>query len=390
MRILISGYYGFGNVGDEAILAALVAHLHERHPEAQVCVLSSQPEATARALGVEAAQRWSWPVIWRELRRADLLIQGGGGLLQDTTSAVSPLYYLGLLRLSRLAGTPYAIFAQGLGPLQRPILRRLARANLSRAASITLRDEASAAFLRDELRVTYDPLVAPDPALCLPPASLEAAEDALCAAGLGSDAPRIGIVLREWPGVARVEHAVSEFIARAAEEWGARCLLIPFQREADLAQCVRLSSGPRASVWDRPASPVELVALMARLDMVIAMRLHALIFAVAQAVPMVGISYDPKVAAFCEQAGQPCLEFAEVTAAGLWHWAAEAFDPHCLRTEMLAMAAEGLSARAEEHFAALDRVIAGLSGGGLYPATPSARCKPAPYSQKADRHRGSH
>lgn len=362
MRILISGYYGFGNVGDEAILAALVAHLHAQHPAAQVCVLSAQPEVTARELGVEAAQRWSWGAILREVRRADLVIQGGGGLLQDTTSAVSPLYYLAILHFCRrgFRKRPYAIFAQGLGPLQRPFLRRLARRALSRAASITLRDDASAAFLRDELRVPYEPLVAPDPALCLQPAPLEAAEDALCAAGLGSDAPRIGIVLREWPGVTQVEAAVSEFIARAAEEWGARCLLIPFQREADMAQCVRLSAGSRASVWDKPSSPAELVALTARLDMVVAMRLHAQIFAVSQAVPMVGISYDPKVAAFCKQAGQPCLQFAEVTAEGLWHWASEAFDPHCLRTEMLATVAEGLAGEAEGHFRALDAQIARL------------------------------
>jgi polysaccharide pyruvyl transferase CsaB len=363
MRILISGYYGFGNVGDEAILASLVTHLHERHPEAQVCVLSAQPEVTARELGVEAAQRWSWGVIWRELKRADLLIQGGGGLLQDTTSAISPLYYLGVLRLARLAGTPYAIFAQGLGPLRRPMLRRLARRNLSRAASITLRDEASAGFLLKKLRVPYEAPVAPDPALCLPPASLDAAEEGLCDAGLGPDCPRIGIVLREWPDLAPVEAAVSELIARAAEEWGARCLLIPFQREADMAQCVRLSSGPRASVWDKPLLPQELVALTARLDMVVAMRLHALIFAVSQTVPMVGLSYDPKVAAFCKQAGQPCLELSDVTPDGLWHWASEAFDPHCLRTELLSMAAAELSARAQAHLTALDEVIGRLSRG---------------------------
>ena len=118
-RYLISGYYGFGNAGDEAILRAIVRNLRECDPEAQLTVLSARPELTAREHSVEAVRRTDLLRIAACMRRADLFISGGGGLLQDVTSSRSLLYYLSLIRLAQLQRCPTMIFANSMGRRRR-------------------------------------------------------------------------------------------------------------------------------------------------------------------------------------------------------------------------------------------------------------------------------
>ena len=101
-RILISGYYGFGNAGDEAVLAAILASLRRQVPEAQCDVLSIDPKTTTRLHGIPAYHRARPREVLTALRRCDLFVSGGGSLLQDVTSLNSLLFYLAQIRLARL------------------------------------------------------------------------------------------------------------------------------------------------------------------------------------------------------------------------------------------------------------------------------------------------
>src|SRR5690625_3113260 len=123
MRVLISGYYGYGNFGDEALLAGLLSLIRELG--AEPLVLSGQPERTRAEHGVEAVHRYRG--LPGALRRADALISGGGGLLQDASSSRSLSYYLGVLRLARLAGLRTMVYGQSIGPLSSAGLRRVGR-----------------------------------------------------------------------------------------------------------------------------------------------------------------------------------------------------------------------------------------------------------------------
>ena len=101
-NILISGYYGFDNIGDESILRTLVTSLRERIPDCSLTVLSHDPAATREKYGVEAVERMSPLAIARAVRRCDMLISGGGSLLQDVTSSKSLHYYLAIIRFAQL------------------------------------------------------------------------------------------------------------------------------------------------------------------------------------------------------------------------------------------------------------------------------------------------
>lgn len=116
-RVVISGYYGFDNMGDEMVLAGILAGLRRLDPGVRVTVLSAHPAATAREHGVDAVSRTHLPSILAALARADLLISGGGSLLQDVTGPFNIPYYVGVMELARLRGVPVMMMAQGIGPV---------------------------------------------------------------------------------------------------------------------------------------------------------------------------------------------------------------------------------------------------------------------------------
>ncbi|MEA3399903.1 MAG: polysaccharide pyruvyl transferase CsaB [Armatimonadota bacterium] len=312
MRIVLSGYYGFGNAGDEAVLSAAVTELRRRLPEAELAALSADPRATEDAHGVRAAQRWPPGPLWRAIASADLMLSGGGSLLQDATSLRSLGYYLLTMELARRAGVPYAILSQGLGPLQSWLGRRLAGHYLRGAGAVTVRDQQSADLARTlgvpEALIT----VGADPGLLLEPASAGEARAILQEAGAEVGRPLTGIVMREWRGAYQALPALAAIGRAAIEQWQAGVVLLPFQVPADLEITHELASLlPHSAVVAEPLHPRALMAVIGQLEMVVAMRLHALVFAAAQAVPALGVAYDPKVAALCRAAEQACAPLEE-------------------------------------------------------------------------------
>jgi polysaccharide pyruvyl transferase CsaB len=305
MRILISGYYGFDNAGDEAILAGTVGALRSRLPECDLTVLSADPAATRAAHAVHAANRWHWPTIWRELGDADLLLQGGGGLIQDATSGKSALYYLGVLAAARMRRTPYMIYAQGVGPLTGRVTRRLTGWLFSRAAALTVRDEGSAGLLGD-LGISPERIaVTADAAALLEPAPAEDVAHLLPDRARG---PRIGVALREAPGAGALVEGARRAARWLAREQSGQLVFLALHPRADsaLAEGAAADTGGRCLNAGVHLSPAQLAGVVGNLDFVIAMRLHAAIFAATQAVPFAALAYDPKVAAFAESVGAEC------------------------------------------------------------------------------------
>src|SRR5689334_15311353 len=128
MRALLSGYYGKGNGGDEALLATLLQMLPSH---VTPVVLSGNPKETSDRYGVESHNRMAFLPVLQALRSCDVFIWGGGSLIQDVTSSVSPFYYGGLMGLAQRMGLKTVAWAQGIGPLVRPQTRWLAKQNFT-------------------------------------------------------------------------------------------------------------------------------------------------------------------------------------------------------------------------------------------------------------------
>ena len=304
--ITLSGYYGYGNAGDEAVLAGLVTALRARRSEEELAIvaLSGRPAETEAAHGIRAADRSQIPALLRALSRTDSLLSGGGSLLQDVTSAHSVFYYLGVVRLAQMLGKKTMFVAQGIGPLIRPRTRRLVASVADRLDAVTVRDPDSAALLR-EIGVTRPPVeVTADPALLLSPARTVSLEGDWAA-----------VALRPWAGR---DEALSEAVAQACHAALPRTRMMALAMHPKIDTAVgeqfarrrhQTGDGEVTGVsLARPDSllvPLEpLLENLAACDIVIGMRLHALILAAACAVPAVALSYDPKVAAFMAQSGQ--------------------------------------------------------------------------------------
>ncbi|KKM09880.1 hypothetical protein SY88_17020 [Clostridiales bacterium PH28_bin88] len=311
--IVISGYYGFNNAGDEAVLYSIVRTLKKQRPGARLVVLSNDPKRTARAYGVESVNRWNPFTVLQALWEADLLISGGGSLLQDATGPRSILYYLGIVWAAKLFGKPVAIYAQGIGPVNGTLGRRLIRRIVNRVDVVSVRDARSRQELM-EMEVTRPPVhVTADPVLALDrrELDLEAGRELLLRAGIvpgddGRMSPVVGVSVREWQGLTGYRAALARACDDLARQ-GWRVLFVPMQFPADIVASreVARQMQEKSYVLKENCSVSNLMGLIGNLDLVIGMRLHALIMAGVARVPMVGICYDPKVTSFLKQVEQP-------------------------------------------------------------------------------------
>lgn len=366
LKLAVSGYYGCGNAGDEAVLAGMKEALTRVAGErVQLLVLSQNPQDTHDLHGVEAVYRMHLPSVRTSLKRSAMLISGGGSLLQDSTSLRSLFYYLLILRMAQGVGIPTFFYAQGIGPLRRPIARWLVRVAAERAAGITVRDEPSRQLLK-EIGVRKPSIeVTADPAFCLNIPSKEAAGILLKNSGIDPERPSIGVSLRPWEKTADPFSAPAALLPALESACGKQVILIPMQQPGDsefaLETAKRSGSATRFPVLGGVHSPREILGVTARMEAVVAMRLHTLIFAVRAGVPPFALSYDPKVENLMQLIGRPddlmnsgsfhpeevadhvrlLLAERSIRAAELKHTAID-LEQRALRTAELAMRAAGI------------------------------------------------
>lgn len=299
MKVVLSGYYGFDNAGDEALLSAIKSSLHQLQPGVEITVLSGNPHKTAQLHGLQAVYYMNPLQLIKELGQADLLISGGGSIFQDITSARSLPYYISVVALAKLLRKPVIFYAQGVGPINRPLSKWLMKKIANRVELITLRDEESRQLLlrlgvnRPEIQVTADPVFS------LKPDEEDFAAVESMIPDLQDSRPIIGVSVRHWEPLQgyqqQLAHTLDELYAQ-----GYQILFIPMAYPDDIdesRQVAKFMTRPYRII-ERNLSSQQHLALISRLYLMVGMRLHALIFAASQGVPFAGISYDPKIDAF--------------------------------------------------------------------------------------------
>lgn len=304
-KILMSGYYGFSNAGDEAMLTAIVTALQKQDPSVEITVISGHPQVTTELHpGVKAIHRFNPFGILAAMLRADLLLSGGGSLLQNVTSRFSLFYYLSLIGLAGLLGKRVMLFAQGIGPIHGGFCRWLTRKVCSLADLITVRDDGSLEDLSAMGMDSSNILVTSDAVFNLPPGRPEAGRQQLEQLGLDVRRPIIAFALRHWRGEQRF---IREF-AKAADDlqrqFHAQILFLPLQfpADAELSDRVLQAMSHKSDVFilRQRCATQTYQDIISNVQLLIGMRLHALVFAAINDVPFMAVSYDPKVDRFVD------------------------------------------------------------------------------------------
>jgi polysaccharide pyruvyl transferase CsaB len=333
-RAVIAGYSGFGNTGDEAILAAMLDHLREVSAGALRFTVVSGDRPADYGPDVEILP-WTDPAaLAAAIQTSSLVLLGGGGLFHDywgfnpdlllTQNHWGLSLFAGPAFLAALHHKPLMLYAVGVGPLCSEHGRRFTRIVAGLASVISVRDPNSRLALESLGIPGHRVFVTADPAFALPLAPPPPATPA-------QRPPRLAVALRNWSlGVDQSfwEQEVARALDLFLGETGGEVVLVPFQsssdpHEDDVTAARRLSAQLRQSgrceLLAEPLPPLQTAARLAEADLVLGMRLHALIFAIAAGVPCVALSYDPKVASIMESAGlsQFCADLGAVEAPPL-------------------------------------------------------------------------
>lgn len=303
--IVISGYYGLGNSGDEALLKSIVDDLKSIEPDITITALSANKKRTNLLYGIKTVNRYNFFAVANELRKAKLLLSGGGTLIQDATSTKSLLYYLGIIKLAKLFKTKVMLYANGIGPIKDKNVSRVKKV-LDKTDIITLRENDSLKEIErckikgPEIKITADPAFNLD---CVDKAKVD---KLFSQYNIPNEKKIIVVSVREW---LYNKEDFKEQMAKSLDEiskLGYCVVLLPMQMSRDFKISVDIASLMKydAVVIDKELAVEEMLALIGSAEMACGMRLHLLIFASVMDVPMIGIVYDPKIEGFMQYMNQ--------------------------------------------------------------------------------------
>lgn len=295
--LILSGYYGYDNIGDEAILFSLIKGLKNIEPDLRITVLSGNPDKTSSLYEVRAINRNNIFQIVHELKKVDVFISGGGSLLQDSTSFRSPIYYLGIIQLARLFVDKIVFCCQGVGPIKSDILKKLTYHVVKDLENISVRDKKSHKFLKQiripekRIRITADPVF-----LLFSPEEKSKKMD--------TDSPiKLGISVRPWADNDYI-HSLAEGVNAFCKDKEVEIKLIPFHKGEDEEVSEYLKGyleNENIELLKPAGHPQEMLTYFREVDILLGVRLHSLIFAAITVTPLLGVSYDPKIDGFLQQ-----------------------------------------------------------------------------------------
>ena len=329
--VVVCGAYGRGNMGDDAILQTIIRQLRMQDPDLPICVMTRKPVETALETGVSTVQIFHAMRASKWMKRSTLYISGGGTLLQNATSTRSLIYYLFSMIQAKKCGCRVMLYGCGAGPVRGKGNQRLVARVLNRYADqMTLRDPASRQTL-ERFGVTVPKcMVTADPALGMQ-ADTERTPEFLRKNGMDLDQKYALFVLRPWSGMERRLDAVRQAAEYVYRRWDLMPVFMCFEPSRDQNITHTAADGLQVpyKILTGEADCSIACGVIARSQLVVAMRLHALVFACSQDVPMVGISYDPKVSGFMDYAGDPHhLALEELSGERLCSLIDQALEQH--------------------------------------------------------------
>lgn len=304
--IAILGYYGYKNSGDEAILYSTLNAFQKLNPELAFLVFSKNPRETKKAYYVDSAYRFNIFNMIKILKNTRLFLAGGGSLIQDNTSTRSILYYLTVLKLAGRAGAKTMLFANGIGPIKKTCNRRHAKNVLDHLNAISLRDSVSYKEIKSLDISRPNIYITSDPAILMEASDKKHVDELIANEGIPAGKPLIGFSIRKWAD-SKYFRQIADIADYCVEHFDAWPVFMPMQSpcDYDASKAIKSFMKHPASIIEGLYRPDVMLGFTSRLELLVGMRLHSLIYAASQCIPLVGLVYEPKVKSFLKEINQP-------------------------------------------------------------------------------------
>lgn len=319
---VLSGYFGFNNSGDDALLKALINDLKTLRPSCRIAVLSRRPKNTRRLFGVDSIGRMSPINLWKTFKKSSVLLSGGGSLIQDETSSKSLWYYLTLIAFAKKCKMKVMQIANGIGPVNRESNRRLAAKVINKNVdSISLRENKSAIEL-ENLGVKVPYIITADPAISLNGVSYNGVKSVFDKNNVKTN-DYICVAIRDWKQFAPgFKKSLAKSLDYIKNEYKKDIVFLPMQypQDIEISKSVASKMQSKSYIIETPCTIEETIGIINHSSLVLAMRLHSLVYAVSCGVGVIALKYDPKIDGFMNYFRQSNIVNVEtMTEAKLKH-----------------------------------------------------------------------
>ena len=299
---LISGYYGYKNSGDDALLLAMTNELKKRKSDIRIAVLSANPKETQRTYKVDSFYRFNPFKLFKSIKKSNVLLSGGGSLIQDETSSKSLWYYAYILKCAKKYGLKVMQIANGIGPVNKEKNRKFASEVINSCVDvITLREENSLKEL-ENMNIRTKTFITSDPAMILEGSSTSDVKNIFEKENIQLD-KYVCISVRNWKKIPRdFEKKVAEIADYIYEIHHLQIVFVPMQYPIDvsISEKIRKNMKNPSYIIKKRTSIEDMIGIIREAEMIMAMRLHTLIYGMSMNTPVVAIKYDPKVESFMD------------------------------------------------------------------------------------------
>lgn len=381
-RFSIYGYYGLGNTGDEAILAALIDGVKHAIPKCTIGVYSARPQQTTNnhqinsychfgldmkgiLVGIFGRNRVNYLRSVTNFLRSDVIIIGGGGLFFDTPETNEWFFgYIDLIHRAKRMGKKVALVGISIGPLYHQDSRDAISKSFILVDLISVRDCASKALLI-ECGISSDKIhVIPDLVFTLKSAEHSRLDKIVETEGLISKNNKKNIALTPCCYNSRKSGWEEQYVAfceKAVNVLDSNVWLIPMQRNnshddfsaiegiymklSDAAKC-------RTNILKKIYSAKEIQGILGRADFVLAERLHGTIMALNNMTPFMSIAYMLKVEGVLESANLSCniIKFENFLDGSYLEETLNKFNTNADEWEVLRFSSESIKDTAARNF----------------------------------------
>ena len=307
--VIMSGYYGSRNSGDEALLQSIVQSLRCERNDIRIIVLSRRPNETRLTHRVKSIYWLNIPSIMWAMKNTRLLISGGGNLMQDETSTRTLMYYLAIIKVAKLFGTKVMLYANGIGPVKGSKNKIHVKNQLNSIELITIREENSwqelknLGVLKPAIHVTADAAFV-----------LESSKNVERDPNLVGIGEYFVISVRSWKRLdPNFEQKIANFADYVKQTYGLEAVFVAMQPQYDIEISKKVQSlmKNKGIVLTKKYSLDEMFDIVQNAKFVLDMRLHTLIYAAKAGVPVIGLVYDPKIEGMMEYMRQQFMTSVE-------------------------------------------------------------------------------